>query len=346
MRKNILVLYTGGTIGMRPSAPTGALAPCPGFLTDEIRALPEFDHVQTAGAPSVTVRESEELLDSSDMSPRKWTGIARDIEEAYRDFDGFVVVHGTDTLAYTSSALSFFVEATEKPIVVTGAQLPFGVPRTDARKNLVTAVHVAAEMPERMAQVCVAFGSKVLRGNRATKVSASAFDAFDSPRYPPLATVGIDVEFDKRLYLHREPSEFRYHKDVAPDDSVAVLRLFPGFHPKIIQLVCSNPQLRGLVLEGYGCGNGPFKDKQFLKAVAEARDSGVVVVVVAQPADARVKLTSYEAGRGFISAGAIGLCDTTTEAALTKLYYLISAHGDDVETIRDRMRTSIAGEMS
>ncbi|MFK7805339.1 MAG: type I asparaginase [Anaerolineae bacterium] len=341
MSKKILVIYTGGTIGMQPSnRPDGSLAPAAGHLSQMMRTMPEL---QTS-ATTFDLIEYDPLLDSSDMTPADWAKIATDIENHYHDYDGFVVLHGTDTLAYTSSALSFFVEGTRKPIVVTGSQLPFGAPRSDARNNIVTAFQVAAEMPPELAQVCVVFGSKILRGNRATKISAAAYDAFDSPRLPYLGTVGIDLIFNHDLALASPSAELRVQTNPPPNESIAVVRLFPGFSEQIIRSLCTNPDLKGIVLEAYGTGNGPSSDPDFLAAIADARQQGVVIIVVAQPLEGMVNFGAYAAGSALGQAGAINGRDLTTEAALTKLYYLISLKLGPAE-IEDGMMRPIAGEM-
>ncbi len=357
-RKKILVLYTGGTIGMkRPSIdPTGstgstdstgsnsALAPAAGYLPKVMRALPELDPALNPGAPEFDLIEYDPLLDSSDMTPDAWVKIATDIEHHYQMYDGFVVLHGTDTLAYTSSALSFFVENTRKPIVVTGSQLPFGLPRSDAPNNIVSALQVAATMPEELAQVCVVFGARILRGNRVTKTSAAAFDAFSSPRFPALGSIGIEITYEPHQGLALPDSTFRVHESAPPRGSVAVIRLFPGFTPQIIEAVCSLPNLKGIVLEAFGSGNGPSSNPLFLDAIKEARQSGVVIVVVAQPIDGLVNFGNYAAGSALGRAGAISGQDLTTEAALTKLYYLISL-GLEPTQIESRMLVPLAGEM-
>lgn len=341
MSKKILVIYTGGTIGMKPSnRPDGSLAPAAGHLSQMMRDMPEL---QASGC-TFDLIEYDPLLDSSDMTPADWAKIATDIESHYNAYDGFVVLHGTDTLAYTSSALSFFVEGTRKPIVVTGSQLPFGAPRSDARNNIVTAFQVAAGMPLELAQVCVVFGSKILRGNRATKISAAAYDAFDSPRLPYLGTVGIEVIYNQDLALASPPAELRIQTNPPPNESIAVVRLFPGFSEQIIRSLCTNPDLKGIVLEAYGTGNGPSSDPDFLAAISAARQQGVVVIVVAQPLEGMVNFGSYAVGSALGQAGAINGRDLTTEAALTKLYYLISLKLSPAK-IEERMVRPIAGEM-
>lgn len=341
MVKKILFLYTGGTIGMQPSNTNdGALAPAADFLPTMLREMPELQSAET----TFDLIEYDPLLDSSDMTPAAWVKIATDIEKNYEAYDGFVVLHGTDTLAYTSSALSFFVEGVRKPIVVTGSQLPFGVPRSDARNNIVTAFQVAADMPPELAQVCVVFGSRILRGNRATKISASAYDAFDSPRFPYLGTVGIDINYNRRLPIATPPAELRVQTTPPPNESIAVVRLFPGFSEQIILSLCTNPHLKGIVLEAYGSGNGPSRDKEFLDSIASARKQGVVIVVVAQPSQAQVDFGQYAAGSVLGQAGAINGKDLTTEAALTKLYYLISLGLGPAEIEAGMMRL-ISGEM-
>lgn len=349
MEKRNLIIYTGGTMGMARSAgANGALSPVAGHLPAMLAQLPELlpaNNKNSVDAVEYDLIEYQPLLDSSDMTPDGWIKIAADIEQRYRDYSGFVVIHGTDTLAYTSSALSFFVENTRKPIVVTGSQLPFAVPRSDARNNIVSALQVATHMPPALAQVCVVFGCRILRGNRATKISAQAYDAFDSPRCARLGSIGIDIHFNQEMVLPTPDSDFRIQEQPPPHDAVAVIRLFPGFSPQIIDSVCSSPHLRGIVLEGYGSGNGPSSNPLFLDAIANACRQGIVVVVVAQPLEAKVEFGNYAVGDAIARAGAVSGADMTTEAALSKLYYLISLELNAVE-IEARMGKSIAGEMS
>jgi L-asparaginase len=341
MPKRILVIYTGGTIGMRLT-PQG-LAPAED-LAAEIMRMPELGRAFQEKPPEIDTLSYSPLLDSSDMTPKRWITIAKDIQKDYERYDGFVVLHGTDTLAYTSSALSFFIERTEKPVVVTGAQLPFGTPRSDARNNLISAIEIAANMPTSMAQVCVVFGSRILRGNRTTKVSARAYDAFDSPRYPHLGSIGIEIEYQRRRRFPAVFGNFQQHGQTPPNDSVALVRLFPGFSAATLHAISAGENMRGIVLEAYGAGNGPSQDQDFLEAINGTVKKGIVVVVVSQPLDGTVQMSSYAAGSALARAGAISGCDLTTEAALTKLYYLI-ALGYSADKIIAQMKSPIAGEM-
>lgn len=331
-------------MGMQVTADESSpLAPATGFLPNQLSRLQELQRPGFRG--TYDLLEYDPLLDSSDMTPDVWLKIASDIEARYSQYDGFVVIHGTDTLAYTSSALSFFVENTRKPIVVTGSQLPFGVPRSDARNNIVSAMQVACDMPAELAQVCVVFGSRILRGNRATKTSATAYDAFQSPRASELGAIGIDINYNLDASLDNKSNDMRICERAPAPDSVAVVRLFPGFSATIIRAVCALPEMRGIVLEGFGSGNGPARNEAFLTAIADARRQGVVVVVVAQPLQAIVDFGDYAAGSAIGQAGAVSGCDLTTEAALAKLYYLISLELSAAE-IEQRMVSDLAGEMS
>lgn len=339
--KRLLIIYTGGTIGMQQT-PDG-LAPA-ADLAAEIRHMPELGQAFQTHPPLLETLSYDPLLDSSDMTPGRWVQITRDVLRHYHRYDGFVVLHGTDTLAYTASALSFFLECSDKPVVITGAQLPFAYPRSDARNNLISALEVAANMPAAMTQVCVVFGSRILRGNRATKVSAKAYDAFDSPRYPHLGAIGIDIEYNRRRRFPLAFGNFTRQGQLPPDDAVALVRLFPGFSAATLGAICGSGNLRGIVLEAYGAGNGPSQNQDFQNAIREAVQGGIVVVVVSQPLDGIVRMSSYAAGSALARAGAISGRDMTTEAALTKLYYLI-ALGYSADNIAKKMKTPIAGEM-
>lgn len=341
MSKHLLILYTGGTIGMQHTEK--GLAPAPD-LAANISALFAPGRALASNPPQLTVETIEPLLDSSDMCPGNWVELAGRIESAYDEYDGFVVLHGTDTLAYTSSALSFFIQKRGKPVVVTGAQLPFGYPRSDARSNLISAVEVAATLPAHLAQVCVVFGSRILRGNRATKISARAYDAFASPRFGEIGRIGIDVEFQSQPSLPATLPLPARPLNVPANDAVVLLRLYPGISANILRLICEDSNLRALIIEAYGSGNGPVSDAAFTAAIRDAIAKDIVVLVVSQPLDGVVHFDRYAAAHEFAGAGAVSGVDITPEAAVSKLYYLVAA-GYDSQEIKAALSLSLAGEM-
>ncbi|WP_339867302.1 asparaginase [Pseudohongiella nitratireducens] len=341
MSKRLLILYTGGTIGMQHTEK--GLAPAPD-LAANISVLIGPGRTLASDPPQFSVQTVDPLIDSSDMRPGNWIELAGRIESVYDQYDGFVVLHGTDTLAYTSSALSFFIQKRGKPVIVTGAQLPFGYPRSDARSNLISAVEVAATLPEHLAQVCVVFGSRILRGNRATKISARAYDAFASPRVGELGRIGIDIEFQGQQGTPLPLPVNARALSVPADDAVVLLRLYPGISANILRLICQDTNLQALIIEAYGSGNGPVSDPAFTAAIREAIAKGIVVLVVSQPLDGVVHFDRYAAAHEFAGAGAVSGLDITPEAAVTKLYYLIAA-GYDSREIKDILSVSLAGEM-
>ncbi|MBU2098935.1 MAG: asparaginase [Gammaproteobacteria bacterium] len=344
MPKKILIIYTGGTIGMRQSA--NGLVPA-ADLAAEIMQLIELGPAFQKKPPQLHTLSYDPLIDSSDMTPAIWLKIAHDIEQRYDSYDGFVVLHGTDTLAYTSSALSYFIRRHGKPVVVTGAQLPFGFPRSDARSNLISAIEVAATMPESLAQVCVVFGSKIMRGNRVTKISANAYDAFDSPRFPLLGTIGIDIHFSGSRRLSYQSTDATQLLLPPDNNAVALLRLYPGISAALLRSVCSVKGLRALVLEAYGSGNGPSRDPLFLSEIRAAVDRGIVIVVVSQPLDGVVTFERYAAGSGLAGAGAISGRDMTAEAAISKLYFLLASGEEHHHAELGRaLMHPLAGEMA
>lgn len=336
MRKRVYIAYTGGTIGMKRSP--GGYLPEPGFLQEQMGAMPELGH---DSMPEFVIHEYAPLLDSSNMTPREWVKIAHDIADHYRDFDGFIVLHGTDTMAYTASALPFLLQGLRKPVIITGSQIPLCEVRNDARENLITSLLIAAtrEIPE----VCLYFGGRLLRGCRSVKVSADGFAAFDSPNFPPLGEVGIDIEIQWDLV--RKPAanaRLSVHELTSP--VVSALRLFPGISPELVRNVL-RPPLRGLVLETYGVGNGPDKDEAFLDALREATARGVVIVDCTQCLEGRVMLGEYAAGAALEKAGVISGFDMTAEAALAKLYYLFS-RGLEPARVKREMQRNLRGEMT
>ncbi len=329
------MIYVGGTIGMRRGP--GGYEPAPGFLPEMMAAMPEL---RGEGVPRFEVLEFERLLDSSNMTPQDWNAIGGVIAEHHDSVDGFVVLHGTDTMAYTASALSFMLEGLAKPVVLTGSQIPMVETRNDARANLLGALMVAAspDLPE----VCVLFGRVLLRGNRTVKTHAGGLDAFASPDLPPLAELGVQIDYHReRIRPHAAvPFQFR----PCSTELVAAIRVFPGMAGPVLASVL-RPPLRAVVLETYGTGNAPTADPAFLAALAEASGRGMVIVAVTQCLHGSVELTSYAAGSALIGAGVVGGRDMTIEAALCKLLYLLG-QSQDPEWIRGEMARDLRGEMT
>lgn len=336
MRRRVFIAYTGGTIGMSRSR--DGYSPAPGYLQQQLDGMPELQH---DSMPSVTIHEYEPLLDSSNMTPAEWVKIANDIAAHHDAYDGFVVLHGTDTMAYTASALPFMLHGLSKPVILTGSQIPLCEVRNDARENLITSLLIAAnyDIPE----VCLYFGGKLLRGCRAVKVSASGFAAFDSPNFPPLGTVGIDIEIAWNFVRRAEPERPLVVEEFG-SPVVSALRLFPGISPELVRNVL-RPPLQGLVLEAYGVGNGPDHDREFLAALEEAAARGVVIVDCTQCLEGRVDLSEYAAGSALARAGVISGFDMTAEAALTKLYHLFS-RGGTPEDVKREMQRDLRGELT
>ena len=334
MGDSVFVLHTGGTIGMvdtpQGHAPVAnALAPYLDWLVENSRGELE----------PISFLELDPPIDSANATPEDWCTIARALYERREEHTGFVVLHGTDTMAYTSSALSFLLPGFGKPVIVTGSQIPIARIRSDGRQNFIGAVQVAAR--SNVPEVTLLFGEVLLRGNRATKVDASGLDAFDSPRFPPLAGLGIDIAVNRDLVL--APTESP-RLTAGRLGNVAAVRLFPGFSASILSNLCQ-PPLQGLVIEAYGAGNGPANDRDFLAAIETAVGNGVVVVIVTQCVRGTVQPGAYATGSALINAGAVPGYDMTPEAALTKLAVLL---GQDLDraTVEAMMQQDLAGELS
>jgi L-asparaginase len=323
VKKRVCILYTGGTIGMKPTA--RGYAPEAGYLGRVMASMPDFS---SSEMPEYVIREYSPLL-------------ARDIADTYHDFDGFVIIHGTDTMAYTASALPFMLEGLAKPVVITGSQIPLCRVRSDGRENLVTALMVVAGTP--IPEVCLCFGNRLLRGCRSTKVDAAGFQAFDSPNYPDLGHIGVTIRPHPELILPARPvNGLTVHP--LSDARVGALRLFPGISAELVANVLRSP-LQGLVLETYGMGNGPSNDEGLMGVLAEACDRGVVIVNCTQCLRGTVGQGGYEAGSALARAGVVSGADMTAEAALTKMIYLFSL-GLAPEDIRTRMPMNLRGELT
>jgi len=333
-RKPILILHTGGTIGMR-RGPRG-YEPDPGFLAARMAEMPEF---QSRALPAWELEAFDPLLDSANMTPKDWRRIATAIAKRHEEFDGFIVVHGTDTMAYSASALSFMLEGLAKPVVLTGSQIPLAEVRSDARENLITSLLIAAQQP--FPEVCVFFGDQLYRGNRATKVSASGFRAFDSPNFPPLGRAGARITLDRSLL--RAPGASPFRLLAMADHEVAVLPIHPGVTAGMLQRFLA-PPLEAAVLHTYGSGNAP-DDPDLLAVLRAATARGAVLVNCTQCLSGGIDMQGYATGSGLAAAGVISGYDMTAEAALTKIFFLLSAQLDR-DQIRQQMVRNLRGELT
>ena len=338
--KKVCVISTGGTIGMKET-PSG-LRPEPGFIRSQISQMPELSQPMM---PALDLVEYEPVIDSSNMRPSDWGKLARDIERRYFDYDGFVVLHGTDTMAYTASALPLILGPIAKPIILTGSQLPLAQVRSDARENFTTAVLLAAnyQLPE----VCVLFGDLLLRGCRTTKLSAESFDAFESPNFAPLGRIGATIDIDDTLLQPAAPAGQRPALHKIEAQNIATFRLFPGMSNQVLKRILQAP-LQALILESYGPGNGPNNDPEFLETIAAANQAGIVLVSCSQCKHAHVTQpdqAEYETGRVLLDAGVISGFDMTIEAAITKLQFLFSNY-NSVNEIKQNIIRNFAGELT
>ena len=274
------------------------------------------------------------------MSPADWQHIADDIANHYDQYDGFIILHGTDTMAYTASALSFMLEGLQKPVIFTGSQIPLTQLRTDARDNLINAVYLAANHP--IPEVCLFFHDHLHRGNRCSKTDADGFAAFTSLNMPPLASIGSTIKIREHLVFKQHRTELNVQQFSSP--KIAILTLFPGISAELVKEFLSQP-LDGVVLQSYGSGNAPINNKPLMDAIRKACSQGQVIVNCTQCMKGSVNMATYETGKILMDAGVISGFDMTTEAALAKLYYLFS-RGLNVQTIREKMITSLRGEMT
>ena len=341
MTNKVLLIYTGGTIGMGRNPLTGSLEPLNfNHLRDNIY---EFRYIKA----DIDVYQFNPPIDSSDMSPEMWKCLVKIISERYDIYDGFVILHGTDTMAYTASALSFMLQNLTKPVILTGSQLPIGQLRTDGKENLITSIEIASARNEdgrpMVPEVCIYFSGRLVRGNRSTKKNADGFQAFDSYNFPHLCDAGVQFvyrhhhiltpDYDKPLIVHPEM-----------DPNVIVFSLFPGIQEKLISNLLTVPELRGIVMRSYGSGNAP-QHPWLQKILHEATEKGVTIVNVTQCGAGRVEMGRYDTGYHLKEAGVVSGYDSTVEAAVTKLMHLQALY-DDPETIRRKLNKSLAGEIT
>ena len=341
-RPKILMIYTGGTIGMKENPVTKALEPFDfNHLLDNVPKLKKLDY-------DISHHQFKTPIDSSDMNPKHWAQIVRIISDNYQDHDGFVVLHGTDTMAYTASALSFMLSGLSKPVIITGSQLPVGEVRTDGEENLITALQIAAardiDGKPMVREVAILFENYLWRGNRSTKKSADNFDAFRSNNYPHLAKIGLDIAFNKDALWRG--TQFGLPLDVhyAMDTNVLYLDLFPGIQDNIVRSAFKIEGLKGVVMKTFGAGNGP-SDPWFCEAVREAVTHGLVIVNITQCANGEVDPYRYMSGLELAQTGVVPGHDLTAEAAITKLMYLFG-RGMKAEEVKQYMQTDLCGEMS
>lgn len=332
-KKSILIINTGGTLGMQRSE--DGYIPKPNYLGKQLKTQTEFQHQDM---PNLTVMEYQPLLDSSDMQPPHWNKIAEDIASHYDNHDGFVILHGTDTMAYTASALSFMLEKLTKPVILTGSQVPLCEIHTDARENLINAILMASR--DEIAEVCVYFNNQLLRGNRCQKFSAKDFDAFASPNFPLLGKVGTRFEMKPKLLLEKTPSQLSI-QTITPH-RIDLIRLMPGFTAQSLQIVLAQ-QPRALILETYGIGNAPL-DKHFHQALDYARDHNILIINHSQCFKAMVDMESYANGQALMKKGVLSAKDMTTEAIYCKLLYLFSKY-TNLDDIKTAFEENLVGEV-
>lgn len=338
----LLLIYTGGTIGMKQDMKDLTLKPFDfSQILDEVPEIRKF-------AFKIDTYSFEPPIDSSDVEPSLWQDLARLIKDKYEDYDGFIILHGTDTMSYSASALSFMLDGLTKPVILTGSQLPIGVPRTDGKENLISAVEIASAKDDEghpaVPEVCVCFDSLLMRGNRSTKVNSEVFRAFQSPNFPPLAEAGINIRYNNE-YI-RKPNDWYQSLTINTelDTRVSILKIHPGITPEVVRNILCGKDTRAIIMETYGSGNAPTRD-WFLDIVKESSAMNKIIVNVTQCLAGTVNMNIYANGKALERAGVIDGYDSTTESALAKLFYLMGKSRDN-EWVKAMMSRNLKGEIS
>lgn len=337
-KPSVLMIYTGGTIGMINDPKTGVLKAFDfKHLSNQI---PELDRLNV----KLTAISFEKPVDSSEMNPEKWAEIAQIVFENYESYDGFVILHGSDTMAFTASALSFMLQGLSKPVILTGSQLPIGTIRTDGKENLITSIEIAAAKDPagnpRIQEVAIYFEYSLYRGNRTSKISATEFEAFSSPNYPELAVAGVSIRYQLEPKIEqRELSLF-----TAFDNRVALLKIFPGFNVEVYKSLFDFKLVKGIIIETFGAGNAP-SGELFSELIQSYISEGGMVLNITQCSTGSVEQGRYETSSFFQAAGVIGGFDLTTEAAVTKMMYALGKYSNPIE-IREVLEKDLNGEMT